>query len=131
MSEEDVQWFKWEGQNYRTKSENKANSIETVVVSNVINNTRLYHSGIPTYIIAFQLDMNEEDVYKIIQSISYNTEPLLAPSFFVSLLENKLDKDGLKSYLDDTVNTNIAIKNAQVRMCKALRSELISPVCWI
>lgn len=42
MSEEDVQWFKWEGQNYRTKSENKANSIETVVVSNVINNTRQY-----------------------------------------------------------------------------------------
>jgi hypothetical protein len=35
MSEEDVQWLNGEGQNYRTKSENKANSIEMVVVSNV------------------------------------------------------------------------------------------------
>jgi adenylate cyclase len=83
----------------------------------------LYHSGIPTYIIAFQLDMNEDDVRKIIESTSNNTNSLLTPTFSMSLLENKFDIDSLTPSLDNTVNMDIAIKNAQVRMWKALRSE--------
>jgi adenylate cyclase len=125
---EDVQWLNGEGQNYRTKSEKKVNSIENgggieyhQQYQTILN---LYNSGIPTYIIALQLDMNEDDVRKIIQSISNNnTEPLLASPFCISLLENKFDNDNLTPYLENTVNMDIAIKNAQVRMWKALKSE--------
>jgi adenylate cyclase len=72
---------------------------------------------------ALQLDMNEDDIRKIIQSTSNNTNSLLTPTFSMSLLENKFDMDSLTSSLDNTVNIDIAIKNAQVRMWKALRSE--------
>ncbi|HXW11495.1 MAG TPA: hypothetical protein VD694_01955 [Nitrososphaeraceae archaeon] len=121
---EDVQWLNGEGQNYRTKSEKKVNSIENgggieyhQQYQTILN---LYNSGIPTYIISLQLDMNEDDVRKIIQSTSNNTEPLLASPFSISLLENKFDNDNLTPSLENTDNMDIAIKNAQVRMWKAL-----------
>jgi adenylate cyclase len=124
---EDVQQPNKQGQYYHTKREKKVNSIENgggikyhQQYQTILN---LYHSGIPTYIIAFQLDMNEDDVSKIIQSTSNNTQSLLKSPFSISLSENKFDKDSLTSSLDNTVNTDIAIKNAQVRMWKALRSE--------
>jgi adenylate cyclase len=121
---EDVQQRNKQGQYYHAKSVKKINSIENGGIEchqqyqTILN---LYHSGIPTYIIAFQLDMNEEDVRKIIQSISNNTT---ASQFSISLLENKFDKDSLTPSLNNTVNMDIAIKNAQMRMWKALRSEL-------
>ncbi len=127
MSEEDVQCLNGEGQNYRTKSAEKVSSVENgggieyhQQYQTILN---LYNSGIPTYIIAFQLDMSEEDVHKIIQSTSNNTKPLSASPYSVSLLENKFYNDSLTPSLDNTVNTDIAIKNAQVRMWKALKSE--------
>lgn len=127
MNEEDAQQPNKQEQCYHTKSEKRVNSIENgsdieyhQQYQTILN---LYHSGIPTYIIAFQLDMNEDDVSKIIQSTSNNTNSLLTPTFSMSLLENKFDKDSLTPSLDNTVNTDIAIKNAQVRMWKALRSE--------
>jgi hypothetical protein len=83
----------------------------------------LYLSEIPTYIIAFQLDMNEDDVSKIIQSISNNSKPLLASPLSVSLSENKFDKDRVAPSLNKTVNMDIAISNAQTRMWKALRAQ--------
>jgi hypothetical protein len=127
MSEEDVQWLNREGQNYRAKSAEKASSVEngggTEYHQQYQTILNLYHSGIPIYIIALQLDINEEDVHKIIQSTSNNTKPLSASPYSMSLLENKFDNDSLTPSLDNTVNTDIAIKNAQVRMWKALRSE--------
>ena len=127
MSEENVQWLNGERQNYRTKSAEKVRSVEnggdTEYHQQYQTILNLYHSGIPIYIIAFQLDMNEDDVRKIIQTASNNTNPLLASSFSMSLLENKYDKGCLTPSLDNTINTDVAIKNAQVRMWKALRSE--------
>lgn len=127
MSEEDVQWLNGERQNYRTKSAEKVRSVEkggdTEYHQQYQTILNLYHSGIPIYIIAFQLDMNEDDVRKIIQTASNDTNPLLGSSFSMSLLENKYDKGSLTPSLDNTVNTDVAIKNAQVRMWKALRSE--------
>jgi adenylate cyclase len=122
---EDVQQRNKQGQDYHTESEKRVNSIEngsgieyTQQYQTILN---LYNSGIPTYIIAFQLDMNEDDVRKIIQSTSNNTKPLLASPFSMSLLENNFDSSTLS--LDNSVNMDIAIRNAQVRMWKALRSE--------
>ncbi len=82
MCEEEVQ-----GQNYLTESEKRVNSIEN---GSGIENIQqyqtilnLYNSGIPTYIIAFQLDINKDDIQRIIQSTSNNTKPLLAPPFSI------------------------------------------------
>ena len=124
---EDMQQRNEQGQYHHTKSVKKINSIEKnrsieyhQQYQTILN---LYYSGIPTYIIAFQLDMNEDDVCKIIQSILNDTKPLLASLCSISLLDNKFDKNSLAPSLDNTVNTDTAIKNAQVRMWKALRSE--------
>lgn len=126
MEGEDVQQRNEQGQYDRLKSIKKVNSIENEGIDyhqqyqTILN---LYNSGIPTHIIAFQLDTNEEDVRKVIQSTP-NDDNSLSPSLFsVPLLENKSAKDSIIPSLDDMVNTDIAIKNAQVRMWKALRSE--------
>ena len=70
MSEEDVQWLNGERRNYRTKSAEKVRSVEngggTEYHQQYQTILNLYHSGIPIYIIAFQLDMNEDDIRKII-----------------------------------------------------------------
>jgi len=123
---EDTQQRNGQGQYDRLKSVKKVNSIENDGIDyhqqhqTVLN---LYHSGIPTYIIAFQLDMNEEDVHKVIQSTLDGDISLSTSPFSVPLLENKFTKNRVTLSLDDTVNTEIAIKNAQVRMWKALKSE--------
>jgi hypothetical protein len=120
---EDVQQRNKQGQNNHLESIRKVNSIENSGIEyhqqyqTILN---LYHSGIPTYIIAFQLDMNEDDVRKIIQSTSNNTKPLLASPFSMSLLNNNFDRDSSILSPDNTVNMDIAIKIAQVRMWKAL-----------
>ena len=63
----------------------------------------LYHSGIPTYIIAFQLDLDEKDIHKVIQSTLEGTNSLwLTSSSSVSLLENKFT---MTSSLYKVVNT--------------------------
>jgi adenylate cyclase len=82
----------------------------------------LYYSGIPTYIIAFQLDINEEDVHEVIRSISNDENSASSPSLLVPLLEGNSTGSSTPA-LDSVVNMDIAIKNAQVRMWKALRSE--------
>jgi adenylate cyclase len=82
----------------------------------------LYYSGIPTYIIAFQLDISEEDVHEVIRSISNDENSASSPSLLVPLLEGNSTGSSTPA-LDSVVNMDIAIKNAQVRMWKALRSE--------
>lgn len=42
----------------------------------------LYYSGIPTYIIAFQLDINEKDVHEVIRSISNDENSASSPSLY-------------------------------------------------
>lgn len=82
----------------------------------------LYNSGIPTHVIASQLDIDEESVHKIIQSNSDDCNGVLSPSSSVPLLENSFTENSTLS-IDTIVNTDIAIKNSQIRMWKALQSE--------
>src|ERR671935_2810107 len=75
----------------------------------------LYNSGIPPEIIAFQLDISQEEVGKAIQSIEERGKPasqvpeapLIAASF----------------YLDAVVDLDKAISMAQQRVWKALKVE--------
>src|ERR671919_599997 len=83
----------------------------------------LYHSGIEEDIISLQLDLSKEFVKRIIEQeeeeikkrkgllkaneTSGNTMPSLASSF----------------YLDAVVDIRLAIRNAETRMWKALKSE--------
>jgi adenylate cyclase len=83
----------------------------------------LYHSGIPPQVIAFQLDTDEEDIRKVIRYISSSIKSSPSAPFSVSSLENKSTVNNTTTSLDAMVNTDIAIKNAQVRMWKALQSE--------
>jgi hypothetical protein len=104
------------------------NSPKNIRIGNSIENGRinyhqqyqtilnLYNSGIPAYVIAFQLDMDEKDVHKVIQSTLEGRSSLAPPSpSLASLLENKLANNSITLSPDNIVNTDIAIKNAQVR----------------
>ena len=73
--------------------------------------SNLYNSGIPSEIISFQLDITEE-VEKTIEKIKEEQEPPKATA--------SLDL----FYLDAVVNVDMAIKQAQNSMWKALKSEL-------
>lgn len=94
---EDVQQRNEHEQYDRLKNRRIGNSIENDGINyhqqyqTILN---LYNSGIPAYIIAFQLDMDEKDVHKIIQSTLEDRSSLcsLSPSP-VSLLENEFTKD--------------------------------------
>ena len=81
----------------------------------------LYKSGIPAYIIAFQLDIGREDVQKVIKSASNNNNSLTSSPFSLPLLESTTN--GVAQPLDVIADTEMAIKNAQIRMWKALRAE--------
>lgn len=81
----------------------------------------LYNSGIPDHIIAFQLDIDEEGVQKVIKSASNNNNTGTSSPFAVPLLRSTSDK--VAQPLDHIIDTEMAIKNAQVRMWKALRAK--------
>lgn len=83
----------------------------------------LYNSGIPTYIIGFQLDMDEKEVQKVIHSTPNNNSFLASSPLHIPLIENKFMGDVVRQPFDDIVNTDMTVKNAQIRMWKALRSE--------
>src|ERR687892_1229749 len=100
---EDVPQRNEQGKYDRLKNIRVGNSIENGGINypqqyqTILN---LYNSGIPAYIIAFQLDMDEKDVHKIIQSTLEGTNSLwLTSSSSVSLLENK--------FTGNTLNSNI------------------------
>lgn len=124
---EDVPQRNEQGKYDRLKNIRVGNSIENGGINysqqyqTILN---LYNSGIPAYIIAFQLDMDEKDVHKFIQSTLEGRSSLwpLPPSS-ISILENEFTNNSIILSPDNIVNTDIAIKNAQVRMWKALRSE--------
>jgi hypothetical protein len=54
----------------------------------------LYKSGIPAYIIAFQLDIGREDVQKVIKSASNNNNSLTSSPFSLPLLETSRSRTG-------------------------------------
>src|SRR5918996_987307 len=78
--------------------------------------SNLYDSGIPAHIIASQLDIDEEDVQKVIKSASNNNNSL---TFSVPLLGSNNNR--VAQPRDFIVDTEMAIKNTQIRIWKALR----------
>jgi adenylate cyclase len=75
--------------------------------------SNLYNSGIPSEIISLQLDITEEEVEKTIGKIKKEQD--ITPKATASLD---------MFYLDAVVNVDMAIKQAQNNMWKALKSEL-------
>ena len=77
----------------------------------------LYNSGIEPDVIAYQLDISQEEVNKIIKEDEEKKKELE--------MKQKIDASpsmGSSFYLDAVVNIDLAIRNAQTRMWKALRS---------
>jgi adenylate cyclase len=76
----------------------------------------LYNSGIPSDIIALQMDINEEEVEKIIESVNKEEERKKIS------VKQASDTPSLGSfYLDAVVDLDAAIKMAQSRVWKALK----------
>jgi adenylate cyclase len=78
----------------------------------------LYNSGIEPHVIAYQLDISQEEANKIIKEDEEKKEEL-------EMKQKILDASpsmGSSFYLDAIVNIDLAIRNAQTRMWKALRS---------
>ncbi|HET7146990.1 MAG TPA: adenylate/guanylate cyclase domain-containing protein [Candidatus Nitrosopolaris sp.] len=78
----------------------------------------LYNSAIPTEIIAFQLDISQEEVENIIEEERKDQEKL---SLKVASSPESSSMDLF--YLDAVVNIDLAIKRAQNSMWEALKSE--------
>lgn len=81
--------------------------------------SNLYKSGIPTEIISLQLDINIEQVEKVIEKIT-DQERILDKHKPAELDASSMDL----FYLDAVVNIDLAIKHAQNSMWEALKSEL-------
>ncbi len=77
--------------------------------------SNLYNSGIPSEVISLQLDITEEEVEKTIEKIKKEQSQSITPK-----AASSLDL----FYLDAVVNVDMAIKQAQNNMWKALKSEL-------
>ena len=78
----------------------------------------LYNSGIEPDVIAYQLDISQEEANKIIKEDEEKKKEL-------EMKQKILDASpsmGSSFYLDAVVNIDLAIRNAQTRMWKALRS---------
>ena len=78
----------------------------------------LYNSAIPTEIISFQLDINQEEVENIIKEERKEREKL---SLKGSTSPDSYSMDLF--YLDAIVNIDLAIKRAQNSLWEALKSE--------
>ena len=97
-----------------TKEEDTVDSSSTLKAQRetILN---LFNSGIEPDVISYQLDISQEDVNKVIQDQKKKEleikQTLNAPTSI-----------GSSFYLDAIVNIDLAIRNAQTRMWKALRS---------
>src|ERR687887_2884744 len=97
-----------------TKQEDRVDSSSTLKAQRetILN---LFNSGIEPDVISYQLDISQEDVNKVIQDQKKKEleikQTLNAPTSI-----------GGSFYLDAIVNIDLAIRNAQTRMWKALRS---------
>jgi adenylate cyclase len=79
----------------------------------------LYNSGIERDIISLQLDVSKEEVDKIIEEEEDKRQKALG----IKDASNVSSTLGSSFYLDAIVNISLAIRNAQTRMWKALKSE--------
>lgn len=88
--------------------------------------SNLYHSDIPVETIAYQLDIDEKDVEKVINEIKIEEVEELRRQ---SNIQTRLGLEGASSYmdlfnLDAVVNIDLAIAHAQNSIWEALKSEL-------
>ena len=83
--------------------------------------SNLYDSGIPAHIIASQLDIDEEDVQKVIKVIKSASNNNNSLTFSVPLLESNNNR--VAQPRDYIVDTEMAIRNAQVRMWKGSKGR--------
>ena len=94
---------------------NNNNNNSSYQLQTILN---LYNSGIPADIISLQLDINQEEVDRIIENMKKEEERKKLSIKQVS------DVPSLSSfYLDAVVNIDYAIKMAQSRIWKALKAE--------
>jgi class 3 adenylate cyclase len=106
---------KQEGDNNNNNIDSTSPSILKEQRQIVLN---LYNSGIESEVIAYQLDIGQEEVNRVIEGEEEEKKEL-------EMKQKILDASpsmGSSFYLDAVVNIDLAIRNAQTRMWKALRS---------
>ena len=97
-------------------STNTSNQRQTIL--------NLYNSGIEKDIISYQLDISKEEVDKIIEEEEKQKRQLLILSSSEKQMSDAIHTSiGSSFYLDAIVNIDLAIRKAQTRMWKALKSE--------
>jgi adenylate cyclase len=103
-------------------TEDTLNSTNTYNQRQTILN--LYNSGIEKDIISYQLDISQEEVDKIIEEEEKQKRQLLLSSSSEKQMSDAIHTSiGSSFYLDAIVNIDLAIRKAQTRMWKALKSE--------
>ena len=81
----------------------------------------LFNSGIPTEMIANQVDMDKDEVDQILQDIRKQEE---RKRLLLEAQVSNIPSLSSTFYLDAVVDIDKAIKNAETRIWKALKSEL-------
>lgn len=81
----------------------------------------LYNSGIESDVIAWQLDISQEEVDMIIEE-EEEEQRKKQKEQSVDVKKTEISSIGNSFYLDAIVNIDLAIRNAQTRMWKALKS---------
>jgi adenylate cyclase len=99
----------------------KKNHIQKEVEQQLQTIMNLYNSGIPVEIIAAQVDIDENEVNRIIQEIKKQAE---RKRIFIEEQVSNSPSLGSTFYLDAVVDIEGAIKNAETRIWKAPKSEL-------
>ena len=101
-------------------TEDTLNSIDASYQRQTILN--LYNSGIENEVISYQLDISKEEIDKIIEEEEQKKTQLLSLSSEKEMSSAVSPSIGSSFYLDAIVNIDLAVKMAQTRMWKALRS---------
>ncbi len=100
---------------YKNMAESDSSNNSSYQLQTILN---LYNSGIPADIISLQLDINQEEVDRIIENMIKEEERKKIS------IKQASDVPSLSSfYLDALVNIDSAIKMAQSRIWKALKAE--------
>jgi adenylate cyclase len=81
----------------------------------------LHNSGIESDVISWQLDISQEEVDKIIEE-EEEEQRKKQKEQSVDVKKTEISSIGNSFYLDAIVNIDLAIRNAQTRMWKALKS---------
>jgi adenylate cyclase len=98
----------------------KKNHIRREVEQQLQTILNLYNSGIPAEIIAAQVDLDKNEVDRIIQELKKQEE---RKRIFIEEQVSNNPSLGSAFYLDAVVDIDQAIKNAETRIWKALKSE--------